>query len=212
METKVKICGITRAEDAERAVSGGAWALGFIMWPDSPRYCAPEHVAQLAESFKRRVELVGVFVDASLDELAAAAEAIPFTMLQFHGDEGPAYCAEAARSTGLKIVKAMRVRDAASVRELRVFATDFHMLDAHIPGLPGGTGQSFEWSLAASHPTQPPLILSGGLRPDNVAEAISVAQPFAVDVSSGIEASPGIKEAGLLNSFLEAVRGTAVAV
>jgi phosphoribosylanthranilate isomerase len=122
-------------------------------------------------------------------------------MLQLHGDEGPAFCQEAARRTGCKVIKALRVRSAAQVREAKAFGTDFHLLDAHRPGLPGGTGESFNWELVAERRSKVPLILAGGLTPDNVGEAIAVAQPFAVDVASGVEAEPGVKDHAVMASF-----------
>src|SRR5262249_37473600 len=155
--------GITRMEDAEHAVSLGAWAVGMILWPGSPRCCPPEEAAAIAAALHRRAEVAGVFVNAHLDEVAASAEAIGLTRLQLHGDEGPAYCAEAARRTGCKVIKAARVRGRADVRELRSFHTDFHLLDAYDPSRPGGTGETFAWELARELPRDRPLILSGGL-------------------------------------------------
>jgi phosphoribosylanthranilate isomerase len=153
-----------------------------------------------------------VFVNAPLDEVAATADVCRFSMLQLHGDEGPAYCREAARRTGCKIVKAARVRDAAQVKALNVFHTDFHLLDAHSRKAPGGTGESFDWDLARLHPDTPPVILSGGLTPDNVAEAIAVARPFAVDTASGTETEPGRKDPARLTAFFRAVEAAGVVV
>src|SRR5919202_364024 len=192
--TRVKICGLTSLDDAQRAVELGAWALGMIFWPRSPRACPIEQAEAIGSQLHRRAELTGVFVNAPLDELAATADVCRFSMLQLHGDEGPAYCQEAARRTGCKVIKAARVRDAAQVNALRVYHTDYHMLDAHSPKAPGGTGESFDWELARLHPGTPPVILSGGLTPDNVSEAIAAADPFAVDTASGTEAEPGRKD------------------
>jgi phosphoribosylanthranilate isomerase len=210
MSTRVKICGVTRLEDAELAARLGAWAVGMVTWPDSPRACDPETAVEIATALRRRCEVAGVFVNAHLDDLVAAAEQAPFTIIQLHGDEGPAYCAEVRRRTGAKVMKAARVRDAGDVRDLSAFKTNLHMLDAHVPGVPGGTGERFDWELARAHPGQPPLVLSGGLNPDNVAEAIAVAQPYGVDVASGVEASPGIKDHVKMRNFFEAVAGAAV--
>jgi len=149
------------------------------------------------------VEVVGVFVDPTLDELAAAAEDESLTMLQLHGGEGAAFCREAARRTGCKIIKAIRVRSNADVRAAEAFRTDFHLLDAHRPAMPGGTGESFDWELLADRHSEVPLILAGGLTPDNVDEAIAVTHPFAVDVASGVEAEPGIKDHALMAAFAE---------
>ena len=140
--TKVKVCGITELEDARLAVGLGAWAIGLILWADSPRAASREAAEEIGAALRRQLEVVGVFVNAPLDEVALAADRFGLTMLQLHGDEGPAYCREAARRTGAKVMKAARVKDAASVRDLGAFRTDFHLLDAHAPGRPGGTGVS----------------------------------------------------------------------
>jgi phosphoribosylanthranilate isomerase len=210
MSTRVKICGVTRVADAELAVRLGAWAVGMVMWPGSRRHCDPGTAAAISTALRRRCEVVGVFVNAPLPELVAAAEEAQFTILQLHGDEGPSYCAEARRRTGAKIMKAARVRDAVAVRRLSAYRTDLHLLDAHVEGVPGGTGERFDWELARAHPGEPPLVLSGGLDAANVAQAIEVAHPYAVDVASGTEASPGVKDAERVKQFFEAVESTAV--
>jgi phosphoribosylanthranilate isomerase len=206
VSTKVKICGITRPSDAELAASLGSWAIGMVFHRESPRFCEPDVAAEIGAALKRRVEVVGVFVNSPLDELVQLAESCSLSAVQLHGDEGPSYCREAGRRTGLKVLKATRVRDAASVRALSAYKTDYHMLDTYVPGRRGGTGERFDWSLAAEHRAAPPLILSGGIGPDNVAEAIETAKPFAVDVSSGVESSPGVKDSGKLARLFDAVR------
>jgi phosphoribosylanthranilate isomerase len=203
--TRVKICGITNAGDARRAVELGAWALGLIFWPDSPRACPPEEAEAIGSELRRQVELTGVFVNATLDEVAERADHASLSILQLHGDEGPAYCREAARRTGCKVMKAVRVRDAAQVNGLRAFHTDFHMLDAYVPSRPGGTGESFNWELARLHRGPMPAVLSGGLTPDNVGRAIEVARPFGVDSASGTEVEPGRKDPARLKAFFRAV-------
>jgi phosphoribosylanthranilate isomerase len=203
--TRVKICGITNLEDAQHATELGAWALGMIFWPESARACPVEQAEAIGAQLHRRVELAGVFVNATLDEVATTADVCRFTLLQLHGDEGPSYCQEAARRTGCRVIKAARVHDAAHVQALRAYMTDFHLLDAHSPKAPGGTGESFDWELARLHPRTPPVILSGGLTPDNVGEAIGVAGPFAVDSASGTEAEPGRKDPAKVTAFFEAV-------
>jgi phosphoribosylanthranilate isomerase len=168
-----------------------------------------ETAAAIATAYRRRTEVVGVFVNASLDDVLATTGSVPLTMLQFHGDEGPAYCAEAGRRTGLKVMKAVRAKDAHAVKALSAFKTDFHMLDAYVPGSYGGTGERFDWELAAVHPGTPPVVLSGGLTPENVGEALAVVQPFAVDVASGVEAAPGVKDPERVRRFFEAVQQAA---
>jgi phosphoribosylanthranilate isomerase len=204
--TPIKICGVTRVNDAELAASLGAWAIGMIFDPDSPRFVEEDAAAEIGTALKRRVEITGVFVNASLDEVARLAESVPLTMIQLHGDEGPSYCQEAARRTGLKVAKAARVRDAASIRALSAYKTDYHLLDAYVPGRAGGTGERFDWSLVAEHPDPTPVILSGGIRPDNVRQAIETVEPFAIDCSSGVEESPGRKDTEKLEQLFEAAR------
>ena len=203
--TRVKICGITALEDAQLAADLGAWALGMIFWPDSPRACPIEQAEAIGARLHRRVELTGVFVNATLDQVAETADVCRFTLLQLHGDEGPSYCQEAGRRTGCRVIKAARVRDAAQVQALRAYRTDLHLLDAHSERAPGGTGESFDWELARQHPGNPPLILSGGLTPDNVGLAIAAVSPFAVDTASGTEAAPGRKDPAKLTAFFRAV-------
>jgi phosphoribosylanthranilate isomerase len=202
--TRVKICGITNLGDAEEAVQLGAWAIGLNHHPASPRFCEPDEAASIGAAMKRRCEVVGVFVNSSLDEVAAAADEEQLTMLQLHGDEGPAFCAEAARRTGAKVIKAIRVRSAADLRAAEVFRTDYHLLDAHSSGAPGGTGESFDWDLATARRSEIPVILAGGLTADNVSDAIVAAEPYAVDVASGVEASPGRKDHALMAAFFGA--------
>jgi phosphoribosylanthranilate isomerase len=125
-------------------------------------------------------------------------------MLQLHGDEGPAYCAEAARRTGCRVIKAVQVRDAGDLQALEPFRTDFHLLDAHSRDLRGGTGETFDWKLVNAHRGPAPVITSGGLRPENVADAIAATRPYAVDVASGVEASPGRKDPARMEAFFEA--------
>ncbi len=212
---RVKFCGITNLADAHEAAELGAWAIGLNHHRVSPRYCEPQTAVEIAAQLRRRLELVGVFVDSTLDELATAAEDESLSMIQLHGDEGPAFCREAARRTGCKVIKALRVRSTADILGAEAFRTDFHLLDAHRPGLSGGTGESFDWGLLAGRRSEVPLILAGGLTSANVAEGIAAARPFAVDVASGVEARPGVKDHGLMAEFAEraeaaAAGGTAV--
>ena len=209
--TRVKTCGITRPGDAELCAELGAWALGLIFVEASPRACAPDVAEEIGAALKRRVELAGVFVNATLDEVAETAERAGLTVLQLHGDEGPAYCAEAARRTGCKMMKAVRVKDAAQIRALKAFHTDFHLLDAYVPGTRGGTGEGFNWELARLHRQPAKLVLSGGLTPDNVGQAISTAGPWAVDTASGTEAEPGVKDPAKLTAFFRAVEAAGAA-
>jgi phosphoribosylanthranilate isomerase len=208
--TKVKICGITRREDAELAVELGAWAVGMVFYERSPRRCGQDAAEEIAAALRRRVELCGVFVNAPMQEVVAAAERLQLTLLQLHGDEGPAFCAEAARRTGASVIKALQVEGAGDVRAAERYHTAYHLLDARsaVAGreqLRGGTGETFDWTLLAARRSKTPLILSGGLGPANVAEAIERVAPFAVDTASGTEASPGHKDPDKLQALFSAV-------
>jgi phosphoribosylanthranilate isomerase len=203
--TRVKFCGITRLEDAELAVELGAWAIGFVLWSQSPRAADPAAAAAIAAALRRRVELVGVFVNATFDEIAHAADELHLSHVQLHGDEGPAFCAEAGRRTGAKVIKAMRVSSAADFQDLERYHTDLHLLDTAVKGLRGGSGRTWDWALAGTRRRHVPVILSGGLAPDNVAAGIAAVDPWAVDVSSGVEASPGVKDHAKMSAFMAAV-------
>jgi phosphoribosylanthranilate isomerase len=204
---KIKFCGITSRADAELAAQAGAWAIGLIFWPSSPRRCEPADAVEIGEAMRRRLEVAGVFVNATLDEVAATAEQASLTMVQLHGDEGPSFCDEVRRRTGCQVIKAVRVRSGADIQALAAFHTDYHLLDSHRDGMPGGTGETFAWELARSHRGNVPVILSGGLTPDNVADAIAAVHPFAVDVASGVELEPGRKDPEKLEAFAAAVAG-----
>jgi phosphoribosylanthranilate isomerase len=200
---RVKFCGMTNLDDALEAARLGAWAIGINHHPESPRYCEPDAAVEISAALKRRLEIAGVFVDAPLDDVVTAAENESLTMIQLHGGEGAAFCREAARRTGCKVIKAIRVRSAADIQAAEAYRTDFHLLDAYRPGAPGGTGASFDWDLLARRRSEVPLILAGGLTPDNIDEAVATARPLAVDVASGVEAEPGIKDHALMAAFLE---------
>ena len=212
MATRVKHCGITRVEDAQLAIELGAWALGMIFWPQSPRACAPDVAAEIGRRHRRQAELTGVFVNQPLDEIAELAEFVPLSLVQLHGDEGPAFCTEVARRTGAKVIKAERVRSKADLQALTAFrSVDFHLVDAHVEGMRGGTGQTVDRRILLDRLSEVPLILSGGLTAENVGEAIDEIAPFAVDVASGTEAEPGVKDPEKLRAFSEAVAATAPA-
>jgi phosphoribosylanthranilate isomerase len=205
--TRVKVCGITRPEDAELAVELGAWALGFILWPGSARAADPAVAAGIVAAHRRRVETVGVFVDPALDEVTRTIENLGLSMVQLHGDVGPSFCTEVGRRTGAQVVKAFRIGSQADVQDTDRFRfVDFHLFDARVEGRAGGTGQTWDWSLVRRRRSKLPLILSGGLTADNVAEGIEAVDPYAVDVASGVEASPGVKDPAKVRAFLEAAQ------
>jgi phosphoribosylanthranilate isomerase len=207
---RVKICGITNLPDAELAVELGAWALGMIFYEGSPRQCSPAAAQAIAAGLRRRVELCGVFVNAPLERIVSDSEQLGLTLVQLHGDEGPSFCAEVARRTGARIIKAAQVSGSGDVRDLERFHVDFHLLDARAKaverqGMRGGTGETFDWELVRTRRSQVPLILSGGLTAENVAEAVAVVEPFAVDTASGTEAAPGHKDPERLRAFFHAL-------
>jgi phosphoribosylanthranilate isomerase len=212
----VKVCGLTSVGDAELAVELGAWALGMIFYEGSPRRCSLAQAREICAACGRRAHVCGVFVDAPLDDVVALGDELGLSMIQLHGREGPAYCAEAMRRSGAKVIKAVQVSDVGDVRDVERFHTDLHLLDARArargrEGLRGGTGETFDWSLLSARRVDLPLILSGGLNADNVAAAIAAAHPYAVDTASGTEAAPGRKDPQRLSAFFGAVRGQAAA-
>ena len=203
---RVKICGMTRHEDAELAASLGAWAIGFVLWPQSKRAADPAVAAGIARALRRRVELVGVFVNPTLDEVVHAAEGIGLTHVQLHGDEGPAFCTAVAERTGARVIKAIGIASGADMRAIERFHTDLHMLDSGR----GGSGQTWDWELVAQRHSRVPVLLAGGLTPDNVADAIAAVRPWGVDVASGVESAPGVKDPAKVEAFVAAAHGTAV--
>jgi phosphoribosylanthranilate isomerase len=201
---RVKFCGITNLDDAAEAVLLGAWAIGLIHFDGSPRDVDPGEAARIGAAFRRKCEVVGVFVNPTLEEVDRAAENAQLTMVQLNGAEGASFCAEVARRTGLKVIKAIHVASAADIHGAEAYRTDFHLFDRRGKGLWGGTGESFDWELLRGHRSEVPALLAGGLRPGNVAHAISIAHPYAVDVASGVEAEPGRKDHAAMAAFFEA--------
>jgi phosphoribosylanthranilate isomerase len=208
---KVKICGVTNLEDAREAVRLGAWAIGLVHHEDSPRRCDPATAAEIGAELRRRCEVAGVFVNPHLDQVASAVADEGLSIVQLNGEEGPSFCAEVARRTGAKVIKAIHVSSAADIHAAEAYRTDFHMFDTRRGDLRGGTGKTFDWDLLAGRRSEVPAIVAGGLRPENVARAVGTARPFAVDVASGVEAEPGRKDHELLVSFFEAARTAAPA-
>jgi phosphoribosylanthranilate isomerase len=178
----------------------------MIFVPGTPRKIKQDEAARIATAMRRRVELAGVFQNAQLDHVVRTVQGLELTLVQLHGDEGPAFCSEVARRTGARVIKAARIGHQSDVAALGAYRTDFHLMDGP------GSGQPFEWSLARKRPgARPPLIVAGGLTPDNVGDAIDATRLFAVDVSSGVEASPGVKDPILVSAFAQAVAATEVA-
>ena len=203
MRTRVKICGITSTRDAMLAVEQGADALGFVFYPPSPRYVSLDLAASIIAELPPFVTTVGLFVNAEREEIACAVELAKIDLIQFHGNESADYCA----AHGRPWIKAIRMREDVDLKQAARDYADASalLLDAYSPGIPGGTGESFDW-----HRIPPELsckiILAGGLTPDNVSEAICHSRPYAVDVSGGVEASKGIKNADKIARFMRGVR------
>lgn len=200
---QIKVCGITRAADAALSADLGAAALGFVFWPHSPRYLEPGDARAIVAALPPHVAAIGVFVDQPLDHVEDVARMVPLTAVQLHGHEPVAYC----RALPYRVIKAVPMVDdrlLLSVEDVPAEMTV--LLDAHDPVRMGGTGRPVDWAAAAVIARQRRVILSGGLRPDNVADAIAVVRPYGVDVSSGVEQRPGIKDPQRLRSFIEAVR------
>lgn len=203
MPTRIKICGITRVEDALAACAAGADALGFVFHPRSPRNLAPDTAREIIAALPPFVSAVGLFVDCEPDQIERVAARVPLDMLQFHGDEAPELCARFGRP----YLKAVRMRAEVDLLEYarRFGAARGLLLDAFVSGTHGGTGTRFDWRLVpADLPV--PIVLSGGLTPDNVGEAVRALRPWAVDVSSGVEAAKGIKDPQRMRDFIAGVR------
>ena len=199
----VKICGITRREDAEAAVAAGANALGFIFWPGSPRAVDPYRARAIAEALPPFVTTVGVFVNQPLDYVSGVASLVRLGAVQLHGDETPAYAAAVRRP----VVKAIGVDDGFTLEALEAWPRSvIVLLDVHDPARRGGTGRTIDWSLAARAASARPIVLAGGLAPENVAEAAARVRPFGIDVSSGVETSPGIKDPERLSALFKVLR------
>jgi phosphoribosylanthranilate isomerase len=203
---RIKVCGITGLGDAERAVEAGAWALGLILYPGSPRRCRSADAEAIARAIRRRALITGVFCNHPLDAIARRHESVGFDVVQLHGDEGPAFCAEVARRIGAKVTKAARVDDAGDMRALDAFrAVDYHLVDGVRRGEPVDPG------LRRARRSDVRLLIAGSLTPDNVGAAIAAWEPYGVDVASGVEAEPGRKDPERLTAFFDAVRGAEVA-
>ena len=213
LRTRIKICGITREQDLHAAVHAGADALGFVFYPKSPRYVTPARYAELARALPPFVNAVALFVNATEDEVRAVVATGPVSLLQFHGDETPEACAQLASSVQRPFVRAFRVKPDTTAADLLESEAQYRaaspwftglLLDTYVDAY-GGAGKVFDWSLIPKE-LAPRVVLSGGLSVHNVTGAVAQVRPFAVDISSGVEASKGIKDARLIAAFVDAVR------
>lgn len=207
LRTRVKICGITRIEDALEAVKQGADAIGLVFYPQSPRYVTPEQAAAIASKIPAFVSIVGLFVDADAAKIKQVLSKVRLDLLQFHGDEPPAQC----RQFSIPYMKAVRVKTDTNLVQYAAEYADAKalLLDAFAEGVPGGTGQVFDWTLIPQNLALP-VVLAGGLNAENVGQAISHVKPYAVDVSGGVEVSKGIKDAAKIAAFMQGVSNAAL--
>ncbi|WP_445116453.1 phosphoribosylanthranilate isomerase [Acinetobacter sp. WZC-1] len=212
MRTRAKICGITRSEDVLAAVHAGADAIGFVFFEASPRYVSILRAQELARSIPAYVSIVGLFVNADQDEIIRVVDQVPLDILQFHGDETAEQCRQIAQHTRRRWYKAIQVQPdvdvVPAILQYRQAGASAILLDAWHPELKGGTGQQFDWSKFPS--LEIPLILAGGLKPENIEDAIRITQAYAVDVSGGVESAKGMKDRQLIEQFMQGVqRGSA---
>lgn len=203
MQVRVKICGITSTSDALAAIEAGADALGFVFYEKSPRHLTAEQAAKIIAHLPPFISRVGLFVDAAADEIREVIAQTRIDTLQLHGEESPEFCS----LFGLTTLKAIRVQGPKSIRGLENYPVSGVLLDSFVPGQAGGTGAKFNWELALeAKRSGKPIILAGGLKPANVAEAIRSVNPYGVDVSSGVESAPGKKDVRKMRDFVAAAR------
>jgi phosphoribosylanthranilate isomerase len=204
---QVKICGITGLEDALAAVDAGADALGFVFYPPSPRYVTAVQAAQIIRQLPPFVTTVGLFVDVALDTVHDIVARCGLDRVQLHGHETPEFCRQVTRP----VIKALRIKNAQSLRPLPGYRVSAYLLDAYVEGaLPGGTGVSFSWALAARAKPFGPVILAGGLTPENIEVAVAQVRPYGVDVSTGVERAPGLKDHRKLREFIARAKAAGV--
>lgn len=203
---KIKVCGITNKEDALKAVALGAWALGFNFYKKSPRYITPATAKKIIVALPKKVIPVGIFVNDIESRVRRVAKLCGLKVLQFHGDETPEFC---KKFKGIRIIKAIRLKDRESLRKADCYKTNFILFDTYQKNLFGGTGKSFDWSLLRNKKgLRSRIILSGGLNPENISKAISSVKAYAFDVASGVERRPGKKCGKRMKRFFDNVRGT----
>jgi len=200
---KIKVCGITNEADAIHAAAAGADALGFIFWQDSPRYIEPEKAAVIIKALPPFVTTVGVFVDEESERVNALVRGVKLGVVQLHGTESPEYC----RNIRARVIKSFRVRGMEDIEPMAAYRVSAFLLDAYKKGVPGGTGETFDWDIASAAKKYGPVILSGGLTPENVCDAVRRVGPYGVDVSSGVEERPGKKDHKKVSAFIDGVRG-----
>jgi phosphoribosylanthranilate isomerase len=199
---EIKICGITNIEDASFVATCGADAIGFIFYPKSPRYVAPETVKKIIETISTEITTVGVFVNHEVVEIKEIIDFCGFDLVQLHGDESPAYCGQFPQS---QVIKALGPRAEDDLGKMREYPVKAILVDAHDPVRYGGTGEQSDWELAAKIKETHPLILAGGLTLDNIQEAVEIVSPHAVDINSGAEIAPGKKDHQKVKAIIDLV-------
>ncbi len=200
---RVKICGITNRDDALHAVQAGADALGFVFHAPSPRNVSPEQAAAIIEALPPLVQAVGLFVNADIEFVNATCDLCRLDVVQLHGDEPPEFCDLVSR----RVMKAFRIKDITSLDPMKDYRVAGYLLDAWSPGVYGGTGLAFNWEVAEIAKQYGPIILAGGLTPDNVRQAVERVDPYGVDVSSSVESSPGKKDQAKVQTFIRHAKG-----
>lgn len=207
MKVRTKICGLTRPQDIQSAVQAGVDAIGLVFYPPSPRAVNVEQAIDLVQYIPPYVQVVGLFVNASFDEITNICRQVPIDILQFHGDESPEQCQNIAQKLSRRWYKAIQVKEGLDIiheiNQYKNAGASAVLLDAYHPDLKGGTGHSFDWTTFPK--ADIPLILAGGLNPENVADAIALTQPYAVDVSGGVEQAKGIKDSEKIQKFMDNV-------
>ena len=203
MKTKVKICGITNLDDALIAQKSGADALGFVFYPQSPRYIRPSAAKKIIFKLPKKIKKIGVFVNPTSRTVKRIAQLCTLDILQFHGDEPPRFC---QKFRGHKTIKAFRIKDAVSLSRVGDYSTDYYLFDTFKKNSFGGTGKRFAWGLLNRSRIKKPFFLSGGLDSGNIVCAVKTARPDWVDVSSGVELSPGKKDKELIQEFIARVK------
>lgn len=206
---RVKICGITRKEDALLAENAEVWAIGFIFVPATPRYITPENAGEITKSLSGKIEKVGVFVNFSCEEIVRISEVAGITKIQLHGEETPEFCAKINKLTGKEVIKAIRIKDEGALKAINSYkgSVSYILLDTYSEKFQGGTGETFNWEIAQKAQNYDlPIILAGGLNPYNLITAYEKVKPFALDLSSGVEKTKGIKDLNKIKQLKEIIK------
>lgn len=206
MFTRIKICGTTNLEDAHAAADLGVDALGFIFVSGTPRYVKPQVAERIISALPPFITTVGVFADASPEAISLTIQTCGLDAVQLHGSETPEYCSDVGARHAVRLIKAFRIKDRQSLALIPEYKVSAYLLDTYVEGKKGGTGETFNWNLAREAKVYGRIIIAGGLTPENVSQAVQRVRPYAVDVSSGVECSPGKKDHAKIKAFIQNVR------